>query len=559
MLQVNKAEPSPPHPRQRFENYIYDTFAREIKSWDGDACKDIYAISFFFYDNEYDPRQPQVHLSYNTLTEWKSSIRSEEDPDEAKWNFAWWPQDFKAIIPTFVRKGESLSPDIEGEALRDEWLASEDFEDPRDDFDSPTPRVTQAFVDMCIRVARRLHDDGVIHGAFGCIVPILIHTDEIWDDILEETISANPPGAADEFVNYHKNSWKDVVKPSIFSFGFSSREEAAEAIRNSAFSAQAASLAAFLRPSARLFICNKDGSERVDGARLTVSRFGGLPTLPENVVWPTWNKTEHVLNKIKVLEKMLEKNLQKGADSSEDLSRGIQEKIAKKREELSAGEIPLAFLGQLSLREIQAVAPLSGWPMEGILAFFYDPEKIWGNTPKNGGHCRILFFPEDATLRQVLNYPESLGKEGRYPERALTARCEWTLEKYVRVKDDRVPLREQKEYVELLEKLNADGPNAIGSVHRCGGDAQEIKHPLREQCQFVTNGISWGNISSANKHPRAAELQRGVVDWQLVMQFDSQSSLDWKWGKGGRVYFMARRQDIESGDFSNCWAVLQCQ
>jgi uncharacterized protein YwqG len=58
--------------------------------------------------------------------------------------------------------------------------------------------------------------------------------------------------------------------------------------------------------------------------------------------------------------------------------------------------------------------------------------------------------------------------------------------------------------------------------------------------------------------PRVAELDKGVMDWQLVMQFDSEMSRDWNWGSAGRVYFMARRQDIEAGDFSNCCAVLQC-
>jgi uncharacterized protein YwqG len=115
----------------------------------------------------------------------------------------------------------------------------------------------------------------------------------------------------------------------------------------------------------------------------------------------------------------------------------------------------------------------------------------------------------------------------------------------------------QQKYLELLEKLNADGPNAIGSVHRCGGQAQEINQPLRDQCQFVTNGINWFGSLNAMKNPRMAELEIGTMDWQLVMQFDSQRSLNWEWGKGGRVYFMARRQDIEAGDFSNCWAILQ--
>jgi uncharacterized protein YwqG len=226
------------------------------------------------------------------------------------------------------------------------------------------------------------------------------------------------------------------------------------------------------------------------------------------------------------------------------------------RKEMLAGEVPLAFLGQLSLREIQAVVSLPGWPKEGILAFFYDPEKIWGISPKNRGHCRILFFPEDVPLRQVLNYPELLGKEGRYPERALTSRCEWTLDKYL-LKRDKTKFREMPEYLELLEKLNADGPNAIGSVHRCAGYEQEIREPVRRMCQAVAYGHTWGN-NTVTKDPNLAELEKGVPDWQLVMQFDSQRSLDWKWGKNGRVYFMARRQDIEAGDFSNCWAVLQC-
>ncbi len=262
--------------------------------------------------------------------------------------------------------------------------------------------MTLAFVAICVRVARRLHEDGIITGKFGRTVPIIVHELEIYDAIIEQTREANPPGATDEFEEWY-NAMGEQAKPSR---GIRDREEAVEAIRNSAFSATAESLATFLEPSARIFVFAKDGTERFGDVQLTFSNFGGLPTLPENVAWPTWNKSVYIQDLIAVMERVFERELTKAKGSTEDLRREHQERIAKKREEMLAGESPLAFLGQLSLREIQAVAPMPGWPKEGILAFFYDPAQIRGHRPTDRGHCRILFFPEDAPMRR-LDYPES--------------------------------------------------------------------------------------------------------------------------------------------------------
>jgi uncharacterized protein YwqG len=552
--EVNAAESSVLQPRERFECYIYDTFAREIQSWDAATCEDIYAISFFIYDESDDPRQPQVHLSYNTLSEWKKNCKRGKDRREMKWSFAWWLQDFKAIIATFVRDGESMAPDREGITLRTDWLSSGGFDGSDDEpYGDRAPAMTLAFVAICVRVAQRLHEDGVITGKFGRTIPILVHELEIYDQIIQQTRDANPPGATDEFEEWY-NTMGEPLKPSL---GFSDREEAVEAIRGSAYSAVAQTLAAFLQPSARIFVFQEDGTERVGDVQLTVSHFGGLPTLPENVAWPTWNKSEHLREEIAVAERIFERNLLRTGGISEDLRGKHEKNLARMREEMLVGESPLAFLGQVSLREIQAVAPMPGWPREGILAFFFDPAQIKGLSPQSRGHCRILFFPEEVPPRQ-LDYPELLGKKGRYPERALTARREWTLEKYVWTKNEHTPLWRDKEYLELLAKLNADGLEVVGPVHRCGGFAQELQNQLRAQCQSVTCGIKWGSILSLVKHPRATELDKASMDWQLVMQFDPEKSLNWNWwGSAGRVYFMARRQDIEVGDFSNCWAILQ--
>jgi uncharacterized protein YwqG len=272
----------------------------------------------------------------------------------------------------------------------------------------------------------------------------------------------------------------------------------------------------YLLPSVRLFVCDEDGKETVEGTRLTASYFGGQPTLPANMVWPAWGKDDKI------------------ADS---------DRLAE------AGGTPLAFLGQVSLREMQALTPMPGWPKEGILAFFY----LIGDCDQ----CRVLFIPEDGPLERA-DYPEQLEEEDRFPQRALTARREWTLEKHLRRKSDGVELINQKEYLELLERLNSDGPDATRPVHRFGGHAQEIQNPLRLACQLMTYGIHHGD-SGTSKDSLAVEPTDADADWQLVMQFDSEfHHLDWEWGDGGRVYFMARRQDIEAGDFSNCWAILQC-
>jgi len=464
-----------------------------------------------------------------------------------KWNFAWWPHDHKAIIPANGREGPNLASDTDGLALRTAWLAAESFPDSEDELDPCTPPVTQAFVDICVRVAQRLHDSGVITGTFGRTIPIIVHELEYYDAIIEQTRAANPPGATAEFERWYNET------PTL---GLSDRAEAVEAIRSSALSEMTDSLATFLRPSARIFTLEWDGAEKVGGTRLTTSHFGGRPTLPENVAWPTWNKRAYLEEKIAILERVYVANQKKAGGPSEELRQKHEEQVAKKRSEMSDVESPLTFLGQISLREIQAIAPLSGWPNEGILAFFYAPENTWGNNPQDRGHCRILFFPEDAPRRK-LDFPELLRKKERYPERALSARCEWTLEKYVQTQDKHAPLRNTKQYVELLAKLNADGLDADGPVHRLGGHAQEIKGRSRLQCQLVTNGLNCG-LPSGYTDPRAVELGKGEMDWQLVMQFDSEIALEWKWANAGRVYFMARRQDIEAGDFSNCWAILQC-
>jgi len=332
-----------------------------------------------------------------------------------------------------------------------------------------------------------------------------------------ENSNEKPPSQADGKDTTQARD--DDSKKPLPSLGFSDREEAIAAIRTSLSAMDeplVKDIESHLLPSVRLFVCDENGEETVAGTRLTASYFGGQPTLPASAIWPASDEGGKIAGSDRLVE---------------------------------AGGRPLAFLGQVSLHEMQALAPMPGWPKEGILAFFYDTEDF--------GPCRILFFPEGGPLERR-DYPEQLEEEDRFPQRELTARPEWTLEKHLRRKSDGAELVNQKEYLELLERLNSDGSDATPPVHRFGGHAQEIQNPLRLECQLLTRSIHSGNAEASNDS-LAVEPSDADADWQLVMQFDSEfDHLDWEWGDGGRVYFMARRQDIEAGNFSNCWAISQC-
>lgn len=77
------------------------------------------------------------------------------------------------------------------------------------------------------------------------------------------------------------------------------------------------------------------------------------------------------------------------------------------------------------------------------------------------------------------------------------------------------------------------------------------------ECQLASNGLYVGN-SSGYDDPRRPALEPGAVDWQLLLQIDSDDDVGMMWGDVGMLYFWVRKQDAERADFSNVWMVLQC-
>jgi len=189
-----------------FEEDVYKKLKAAIESWSQDEVSKTYAISFFIYDEEDDPRYPTLTLGYNTTDELDDSAT-----EESKWNYAFWPQTCEA----FIGEGDEVERCKAWLRELGLWYVSEDeetddimqgdhlYEDSIDEAAlAQGEKITQAYVELAVRTAQRLHTEGVITTVYGKTIPILIHELEYYRDIAAQTERANPPGVSQEFTDW---------------------------------------------------------------------------------------------------------------------------------------------------------------------------------------------------------------------------------------------------------------------------------------------------------------------------------------------------------------------
>lgn len=179
---------------------LYEGIRKTIEGW---TEADIYAISFFVYDDGDDPNKPTVTVGYNTENCVRDSIEDAFDEAEARWNYAFWPQNEEYSFGY-----DETAETIEAWRKENGYESDESAPEGGDDYDEngyytgKPPLVTEKFIEVLIETARRLHESGVIRKKFGKDIPILIHELEYYGAIAEQTRKANPDGAADEFIEW---------------------------------------------------------------------------------------------------------------------------------------------------------------------------------------------------------------------------------------------------------------------------------------------------------------------------------------------------------------------
>lgn len=169
------------------EQLLYEKIVPVLRAWQE---PDIYAISFFVYSNE-----DYTYGDFENISTFEVSFNTETGCDgagrrsEARWNYAYWPQDTVSII-------DPANPDSVTRALFD-WYREQGVEDPGEDEDfEEGPIGWRLLVELAGKVARRIRDEGLFPG-----IPILIHDLEYTECTKAATRHANPNGEAEDFLN----------------------------------------------------------------------------------------------------------------------------------------------------------------------------------------------------------------------------------------------------------------------------------------------------------------------------------------------------------------------
>jgi uncharacterized protein YwqG len=263
-------------------------------------------------------------------------------------------------------------------------------------------------------------------------------------------------------------------------------------------------IAAVLQPlqagSLRLKTKAADEQQLAVGA----AKLGGLPDLPAGAAWPQW----------------------KGA--------------------------PLGFIAQIHLDELRAYPVAKALPDSGWLYFFYDArQQAFGDKPDDRGAWQVIYQPGAAAsglARQVA--PGGLPAESHFKPRAVEYSVEWTLPQRPPVFAPKLNWTpdEQHKYEDFIFQHISDRG---APRHRLLGHADEIQDDMHLQCQLLSHGIK------DDQDPRAAGLAAGALNWQLLLQVDSDDGAGMRWGSSGMLYFWIEKEALQARRFDDVWMVLQ--
>jgi uncharacterized protein YwqG len=210
----------------------------------------------------------------------------------------------------------------------------------------------------------------------------------------------------------------------------------------------------------------------------------------------------------------------------------------------------LGFLARISLPELQSAHTVDWLPQTGALVFFYDAEQeTWGFDPNDKGGWAVLHVPD---LDSPLSDGEGATSEDGFPHINVGFRVVQVLPNLERT-DLSLSDEEEDAYFDQLDSRHSKLPKhqISGYPYPMQGDCMEL------ECQLVSNGLYCGDPSGYND-PRAEGLTPCAKDWRLLLQLDSDESLDVMWGDCGLIYFWVRADEAAKGNFDNAWLILQC-
>ena len=279
-----------------------------------------------------------------------------------------------------------------------------------------------------------------------------------------------------------------------------------------------ADLTAAIRAMARNGIRLRFGGQPDTG--VGVSRFGGVPDVPAEFVWPVFETAAY--------------------DDDDVRPR------------------PLTFLAQFNCA---CLAPLDTdglLPKEGVLSFFYElGSQRWGFDPADRGCARVFWFPETDALSPA-SPPEDLPAEYRLPAMGMALAAEASYpgaEDFYAGREDEIG--DWEPYWEARAMLGIEDPDNRSCLL---GWPDLIQGSFFRECELTDRSLYLGGLCP-DLSPEEAQAERDAVqNWQLLFQLDTVEADGFQlmFGDCGRVYFCIRKEDLAARRFDRAWLILQC-
>lgn len=259
-----------------------------------------------------------------------------------------------------------------------------------------------------------------------------------------------------------------------------------------------------IKPSIRM----KTFPEKDENIPVGNSKVGGIPDLPLNWKWPTWNET------------------------------------------------PLEFIAQVALSEVAPYDTEHILPTSGILYFFFDIDLYFNRWNERESFWKVLFYDGDISqLRRVAVLPV-LPLKTSHEEVYITSSCSVEFSTELTIPPfDSIPLRHldvNTPYFELLENVEKLYDEMImPSIHRLLGHPDAMQNDMQIECQFDFEKLY-------PQHPVPETIIKAADAWTLLLQIGSDDNIKRDWGDSGRLYFWIRKEDLFACNFEHIHGILQC-
>ena len=271
----------------------------------------------------------------------------------------------------------------------------------------------------------------------------------------------------------------------------------------------------------------------------TATRIGGVPAVPKDFEWP-----RHAHTRIR--------------DWLASLVRRVIPGLSARNPQR---ELPLAFLGQINLKDAAPYDKDGLLPKSGVLSFFLAP---WagGYYSSDRGAARVYYFPDEAALTTVANFPDDLDDKCKFPEFAPGFMC-------------KTSMPECDEYA-FLTNDDRDWGEECDDFNQCRSECGFVE--FEERACFKLLGYPcvicdvWPDTmeeiceSATGEflgHDGAGETEEAVreraKEWTLLLEADKidrkMNMVSAFFEPAGKFYFWIRKEDLRNLNFENVWLI----